>query len=135
MKAAEHIEIFDTTLRDGAQGEGITFSVQDKIAIARALDELGVDWIEAGNPGSNPKDLEFFRSAGDLGLQTAKLCAFGATRKKGVTPDKEVIVYCQTHHRSAHTYWVLRYLGYPKVRGYAGSWSEWGNDLSLPIES
>jgi len=92
MKAAEHIEIFDTTLRDGAQGEGITFSVQDKIAIARALDELGVDWIEAGNPGSNPKDLEFFRSAGDLGLATARLCAFGATRKKGTTPDKDANV-------------------------------------------
>jgi len=83
------VEIFDTTLRDGAQGEGITFSVQDKISIAHALDELGVAWIEAGNPGSNPKDLEFFRSAGDLGLKTAKLCAFGATRKKGVAPSED----------------------------------------------
>ncbi len=53
---------------------------------------------------------------------------------RGVTPDKEVIVYCQTHHRSAHTYWVLRYLGYPRVRGYPGAWSEWGNDPSLPVE-
>ena len=51
-----------------------------------------------------------------------------------VTPDKEVIVYCQTHHRSAHTYMVLKHLGYAKVRGYAGSWSEWGNDPSLPLE-
>ncbi len=83
------VEIFDTTLRDGAQGEGITFSVQDKISIAHALDELGVAWIEAGNPGSNPKDLEFFRTAGDLGLKTAKLCAFGATRKKGVVPSDD----------------------------------------------
>jgi 2-isopropylmalate synthase len=86
------VEIFDTTLRDGAQGEGIAFSVQDKIAVARALDELGVAWIEAGNPGSNPKDLEFFKSAGDLGLTTAKLCAFGATRKKGVTPKDDANV-------------------------------------------
>ncbi len=52
---------------------------------------------------------------------------------RGVTPDKEIIVYCQNHHRSAHTYCVLRYLGYPRVRGYPGSWSEWGNDPSLPI--
>jgi len=78
------IEIFDTTLRDGAQGEGIIFSVRDKLAVAQALDELGVAWIEAGNPGSNPKDLEFFRSASSLRLGTAKLCAFGSTRKKGV---------------------------------------------------
>lgn len=53
----------------------------------------------------------------------------------GVTLDKEVIVYCQTHHRSAHTYWVLRYLGYPRVRGYPGAWSEWGNDPRAPVEA
>lgn len=52
----------------------------------------------------------------------------------GVTPDKEVIVYCQTHHRSAHTYMVLKHLGYEKLRGYPGAWSEWGNDTSLPVE-
>jgi thiosulfate/3-mercaptopyruvate sulfurtransferase len=54
--------------------------------------------------------------------------------QRGVTPGKEVIVYCQTHHRSAHTYWVLRHLGYSRVRGYPGAWSEWGNDSDLPIE-
>jgi 2-isopropylmalate synthase len=86
------VEVLDTTLRDGAQGEGIAFSVQDKIAVARALDELGVAWIEAGNPGSNPKDLEFFRGAGSLGLKTAKLCAFGATRKKGASPSEDANV-------------------------------------------
>jgi thiosulfate/3-mercaptopyruvate sulfurtransferase len=52
----------------------------------------------------------------------------------GITPDKEVICHCQTHHRSAHTYMVLKYLGYPKVKGYPGSWSEWGNDPDTPIE-
>jgi len=78
------IEIFDTTLRDGAQGEGIVFSLRDKIAVTETLDELGVSWIEAGNPGSNPKDLEFFRLASSLNLKNAEICAFGSTRKKGV---------------------------------------------------
>jgi 2-isopropylmalate synthase len=77
------VEILDTTLRDGAQSEGIIFSVRDKIAVAETLDELGIAWIEAGNPGSNPKDMEFFRLAGDLKLRQARLCAFGSTRKKG----------------------------------------------------
>jgi 2-isopropylmalate synthase len=83
------VEILDTTLRDGAQGEGIGFSVQDKLSIACALDELGVSWIEAGNPGSNPKDMEFFRLAGNLSLKQSRLCAFGSTRKKGVTPRED----------------------------------------------
>ncbi|MCL2879426.1 MAG: citramalate synthase, partial [Treponema sp.] len=81
-----NIEIFDTTLRDGAQGEGIIFSVQDKLAVAETLDELGVAWIEAGNPGSNPKDLEFFRLVRSVQFKNSKLCAFGATRKKGIKP-------------------------------------------------
>jgi 2-isopropylmalate synthase len=78
------IEILDTTLRDGAQGEGIVFSARDKIAVTETLDELGVAWIEAGNPGSNPKDMEFFRLASSLKLKNARLCAFGSTRKKGI---------------------------------------------------
>nr|AGS51815.1 (R)-citramalate synthase [uncultured bacterium contig00053] len=81
---SKNIEILDTTLRDGAQGEGITFSLRDKITITEALDELGIAWIEAGNPGSNPKDLEFFRLASSFKLKNSKLCAFGSTRKKGV---------------------------------------------------
>jgi len=83
------LEILDTTLRDGAQGEGITFSVQDKLDVVRALDDLGIAWIEAGNPGSNPKDMEFFRLAESLKLENAKLCAFGATRKKGVKASED----------------------------------------------
>jgi 2-isopropylmalate synthase len=79
------VEMLDTTLRDGAQGEGISFSVQDKLAVVRALDELGLDFIEAGNPGSNPKDMDFFRLAGGIKLENARLCAFGATRKKGAS--------------------------------------------------
>ncbi|MDR1149803.1 MAG: citramalate synthase [Spirochaetaceae bacterium] len=77
------IEIFDTTLRDGAQGEGISFSARDKLAVTEALDELGIAWIEAGNPGSNPKDADFFKLAKKLRLNNARLCAFGSTRKKG----------------------------------------------------
>lgn len=78
------IEIFDTTLRDGAQGEGISYSVRDKLYIMRALDEFGVDYIEAGNPGSNPKDDEFFKRAREIQLTSSKLCAFGSTRRKNL---------------------------------------------------
>lgn len=76
------IDIFDSTLRDGAQGEGISFSVEDKLGVVEALDELGVAYIEAGNPGSNPKDLEFFERARQKKLRHAKLVAFGSTRRK-----------------------------------------------------
>ncbi|MEG1442472.1 MAG: citramalate synthase, partial [Oscillospiraceae bacterium] len=72
------IEIFDSTLRDGAQGEGISFSVQDKINIVKALDELGIDYIECGNPGSNPKDLEFFTLTKNMHLTHSRLVAFGS---------------------------------------------------------
>lgn len=78
------IEILDSTLRDGAQGEGISFSVKDKIHICQALDELGVAYIEAGNPGSNPKDMEFFQEIKNYPLKNAKLCAFGSTRRKDI---------------------------------------------------
>jgi 2-isopropylmalate synthase len=78
------IEILDTTLRDGTQGEGIVFSLRDKIAVTETLDELGVTWIEAGNPGSNPKDMEYFRLVSSLKLKNSRLCAFGSTRKKGI---------------------------------------------------
>ena len=78
------IEILDSTLRDGAQGEGISYSVQDKIHICQTLDELGIGYIEAGNPGSNPKDMEFFQEMKKVELKTAKLCAFGSTRRKDI---------------------------------------------------
>ncbi len=76
------IWIYDTTLRDGAQSEGISFSVNDKMRVAAKLDELGIDFIEGGWPGSNPKDDEFFRKAAkELKLKTSKLTAFGSTRR------------------------------------------------------
>ncbi len=76
-----HVEIYDTTLRDGAQSEEMSFSVEDKLRIAQKLDFLGVHYIEGGWPGSNPKDLLFFKEAKKLNLKTAKITAFGATRK------------------------------------------------------
>ncbi len=77
------LELYDTTLRDGAQMEGMSLSVEDKLKIARKLDELGVHYIEGGWPGSNPKDAEFFVRAQSLNLQHARLAAFGSTRKAG----------------------------------------------------
>ncbi|MBO4404657.1 MAG: citramalate synthase, partial [Treponema sp.] len=78
----KNVEILDSTLRDGSQGEGISYSVQDKIHIVEALDELGVRYIEAGNPGSNPKDMEFFQKAKELKLKNSEIVAFGSTRRK-----------------------------------------------------
>src|SRR5690606_34490448 len=76
------VDIFDTTLRDGAQFEGISLSVDDKLRVAEQLDWLGVAWIEGGYPQANPKDAEFFRRATtELRLETATLVAFGSTRK------------------------------------------------------
>jgi len=83
------LEIFDSTLRDGAQGEGISFSVSDKLSIVQALDAFGVDYIEAGNPGSNPKDIEFFERVASLKLVNARLCAFGSTCRKETNPEED----------------------------------------------
>ncbi len=83
------IDIFDSTLRDGAQGEGISFSVEDKIKIVKLLDELGVSYIEAGNPGSNQKDLEFFDQVKKMDLKKAKLTAFGSTRRKNIKVEDD----------------------------------------------
>lgn len=86
------VAIFDSTLRDGAQAEGISFSVEDKLKIVRALDDLGVAYIEAGNPGSNPKDIEFFEKVALTPLKNARLTAFGSTRRRDipVSEDKNV---------------------------------------------
>ncbi|MGO2821404.1 MAG: citramalate synthase [Brachybacterium tyrofermentans] len=85
--------VYDTTLRDGSQQEGLTLSVADKLAVARLLDELGVTYIEGGWPGAIPRDTEFFaRAAGELTLSTARLAAFGATRKAGVAVAEDAQV-------------------------------------------
>ena len=90
--AQNQVKIFDSTLRDGAQGQGISFSLEDKIKIVKALDEMKIDYIEAGNPGSNPKDMEFFKRLKDVELKTSKLVAFGSTRKPNtkVEDDKNL---------------------------------------------
>jgi len=83
------IDIFDSTLRDGAQGQGISFSLEDKLKIVKALDEIGVDYIEAGNPGSNPKDMEFFKRIKSIKLRKSKLAAFGATRRPNIKVEDD----------------------------------------------
>src|SRR5690625_6995217 len=78
------VTIFDTTLRDGTQGEGVSLSVDDKLKIAQKLDLLGVQYIEGGWPGSNSKDIEFFERCHELTLKNAKITAFGSTRRKNI---------------------------------------------------
>ena len=82
-------ELYDTTLRDGNQGEGVAFSVEDKLLIIKALDRLGIHYIEGGYPGSNPKDMEFFKSAKSLELQQAEVVPFGSTRHPRYQPSED----------------------------------------------
>ena len=79
------IEIYDTTLRDGSQGEGVNFSLEDKLAVTRRLDEAGVDFIEGGYPLSNPKDAQYFERVRGLKLGHSRVCSFGMTRRRGMT--------------------------------------------------
>ena len=83
------VKIYDTTLRDGTQGEGISFSVTDKLLITEKLDQFGVDYIEGGFPGSNPRDITYFQEARNLKLKHAKLAAFGSTRRAGVKASED----------------------------------------------
>lgn len=83
------VTIFDSTLRDGAQGTGISFSLEDKLAAVRLLDQVGIQYVEAGNPGSNPKDQEFFHRAAGLSLRHAQLVSFGSTRRKNSLPQED----------------------------------------------
>ncbi|MBI2169389.1 MAG: citramalate synthase [Actinobacteria bacterium] len=90
MSAPERVEIYDTTLRDGSQREGLSLTVEDKLRVARQLDSLGVHYIEGGWPGANPKDEEFFsRAPGELNLEFSQLVAFGSTRRAGGKADDD----------------------------------------------
>src|ERR1700733_11068085 len=93
------VEIYDTTLRDGSQGEGINFSVADKLRIAEKIDAFGIHYIEGGFPGANPKDIEFFAQVRRRKFKNARLAAFGATRRKGgpVEQDEQVRILLEAH--------------------------------------
>jgi len=85
----DRVQLYDTTLRDGSQMEGISLSVEDKVRITRKLDELGLEWIEGGFPGSNPKDAEYFRRLQSVELKNAKVSAFGGTRKPNLSCETD----------------------------------------------
>ncbi len=85
----DRVQLYDTTLRDGSQMEGISLSVEDKVRITKKLDELGLEWIEGGFPGSNQRDAEYFRRLQGLKLKNAKVSAFGGTRKPGLTCEAD----------------------------------------------
>ena len=87
--APKVVSLYDTTLRDGSQGRGVNFTLEDKIKITKILDDFGVAYIEGGWPGSNPKDVEYFKAAQDLELISAKVAAFGSTRRKDTTVESD----------------------------------------------
>ena len=89
MIHSNSIRIYDTTLRDGSQAEDISFSVEDKLRIAKKLDEFGMHYIEGGWPGSNPKDLQFFQEIKSIPLSQAKIVAFGSTCRPGTLPPRD----------------------------------------------
>ncbi len=83
------VEVLDTTLRDGAQASGVSFTLQDKLSITEKLDELGISYIEGGWPGSNPKDLEYFSKVKELGLSRSEVVAFGSTKRRGIRAEDD----------------------------------------------
>jgi 2-isopropylmalate synthase len=85
----EHVKLYDTTLRDGMQGEGMSLSASEKVRVVHALDSLGVQMIEAGFPSSNPKEVELFERLAELELAQATICAFGMTRRRGVAAEED----------------------------------------------
>ncbi len=89
MSPAKHIDLYDTTLRDGSQGEGVSFTVQDKLVVTEKLDDLGIRYVEGGWPGSNPRDAEYFEAAKKLKLKNARVTAFGSTARPGKTAAKD----------------------------------------------
>ncbi len=91
------ILIYDTTLRDGSQAEGVSFTVSAKLRVAEKLDQFGVDYIEGGWPGSNPRDMAFFEQASGLNLQHSKIAAFGSTRRASTPVEEDAQVKLLLH--------------------------------------
>ena len=96
------VSVYDTTLRDGSQGEGVNFSLQDKLLLTRRLDELGVDFIEGGYPLSNPKDFEYFQAVRELPLKHAKVLAFGMTRRKNTPAETDTCLKALLDANTSH---------------------------------
>ena len=103
--SSRRIVVYDTTLRDGAQGPAVSFSAADKVRIARLLDGLGFDYVEGGFPGSNPKDEELFERLRRQPLQTSRLAAFGATRRAGGSCEDDANLSALAH--SGAPVWTL----------------------------
>ena len=101
------VEFYDTTLRDGSQAEGVAFSVEDKLIIINELDKLGIRYIEGGYPGSNPKDIEFFKRAKDIPLETAVIVPFGSTRYPTYSPDTDpnLSALLDTGDKNSYYFW------------------------------
>src|SRR5580698_10292416 len=98
MADAKHIQIYDTTLRDGCQSEDVSLTTEDKLQIAERLDDLGIDYIEGGWPGSNARDAAFFKEVKRLKLRHAKIAAFGSTRRANIraAADRNLQLLLQT---------------------------------------
>ena len=109
-----HIEIYDTTLRDGAQSEGINYSVSDKLKIIKKLDKLGVHYIEAGWPGANPVDNEVFDQIDYNSLKHAQITAFGCTRKPNTEEADDNVLKnaCEFKSKNYYNFW--------KIMGFSG---------------
>src|SRR5687767_4982367 len=95
------VEIYDTTLRDGSQREGISYTLDDKIRLVERLDAFGVTFIEGGWPGSNPKDVEFFARVRDLDLKNSTIAAFGSTRRASLGPENDPSVRAMLEAKTA----------------------------------
>jgi 2-isopropylmalate synthase len=83
------VHLYDTTLRDGMQGQGMSLSAAEKVRVVKALDRLGVHYVEAGFPSSNPKEEELFELLSNVDLETATICAFGMTRRRGIAASED----------------------------------------------